>query len=102
MVRDLAGREADRVGVEGAREAAVRRHDDDQPVVLRVQVAAGQQRMVRLVQDRGEVRDHLVELLAVGTRGQRRLLGPAQLGGRDELHRPGDLLDVLGGADPPA
>ena len=95
VLRDLAGREAHGVGVEGAREAAVRGHDDDQPVVLRVQVAAGQQRVVRLVQDRGEVRDDLVELLAVGTRGQRGLLGPAQLGGRDELHRPGDLLDVL-------
>ena len=62
---------------------------------------SAEQRVVLAAQDGGEVGEDLVELLAVRPRGERRVLGALQLRRGHELHRPGDLLDVPDGADPP-
>ena len=94
---DLAGRVADRIRVERAREAAVGREQDDEPTAAFTDV--GQQRMVLGVQHRGGVREDLVELLAVRPRLERRVLGALELGGRHELHRARDLLDVADRSD---
>ena len=43
---------------------------------------------------RGQVGEDLVDLVGVGPRLERRVLGALQLRRSHELHRPGDLLDV--------
>jgi len=48
--------------------------------------------VILAAEDGREVGQDLVDLLRVRPRREHRLLGPAQLRGRDELHRPGDLL----------
>jgi len=100
VFRDLAGDETDRVGVQRPGEAAVAGHDHDEAVVLATEVPVRQERVVGPAEHRREVRDDLVERLAIGAGGERGLLRTPQLGGCDELHRPGDLLDVLGRSDP--
>ena len=59
-----------------------------------------EERMLVAAEDRREVGQDLVDLLAVRPRGERRVLGALQLGRGHELHRPGDLLDVLGPTSP--
>ena len=80
----------------GPGQRPVRRDQHDQALAAR---RLGQQRMVLAAEHRGEVGQDLVELLAVGPRRQRRVLGALQLRRRHELHRAGDLLDVLDRAD---
>ncbi len=46
-----------------------------------------------------QIGEDLVQLLAVGPRLEGRVLGSLQLRCRHELHRTGDLLDVLDRAD---
>ena len=48
--------------------AAVRRDEHDEPLAT---LAPGEERVVLTGQDRGEVREDLLELLAVGPRGER-------------------------------
>ena len=88
---DLLGREADGIGVERAGHAAVggEEHDEARAVTL-----LGQQGVLLRVEHRGDVSEHLVELVAVRARGQRGLLGAPELGRSHELHGAGDLLDV--------
>ena len=97
VLGDLAGREPDRVGVQRAGEAAVGRDQHDEPLAA---LALGEQRVILAAEDGGEVGEDLVDLLAVGPRRERRVLGALQLRRRNELHRPRDLLDVPDGADP--
>ena len=61
--------------------------------------AAREERMVLIGEHRGDVRQDLVELVAVGARLEGRVLGTLELGRSHELHRAGDLLDVLDRAD---
>ena len=96
VLRDLARGEADRVRVERAGQAAIRGDQDDQALAA---LALGEERMVLGAEDRGKIGEDLVELLGVRPRGERRLLGAAELRGGHELHRPRDLLDVADGAD---
>jgi hypothetical protein len=56
--------------------------------------------MIVTAEDRGEIRQHLIELLAVRARRERGVLGSLELRCRDELHRSCDLLDIPDGADP--
>src|SRR4029079_3325114 len=58
--------------------------------------------MVLAAEDGREVGEHLVDLLCVGARGERRFLGTLELRRRHALHRPRDLLDVSRRLDPPA
>ena len=96
---DLLGREPDRVRVERPGEAAVARHEDDEPLAA---LAPGEQRVLVAAEDDGEVGEDLVELLAVRPGMERRVLGALQLRRGDELHRPRDLLDVADrGYSPP-
>ncbi len=91
VLNDLLGGEADGVSVEGAGQAAIARDEDDEPLAL---VAATEQRVLVTREDGGEIRQDLVEQVGVGSRGQGRILGTAELGRRHELHRPGYLSDV--------
>jgi hypothetical protein len=43
---------------------------------------------------------NIVHLIRIGARQQRSFLGPAQLSGRNHLHRLGDLLRVTDRNDP--
>ena len=92
VLGDLAGGEPDRVRVEGPGEAAIGRDQHDQPLAA---FALGEERVVVAAEDRGQVGEDLVDLLAVGPRREGRVLGALQLGRGHELHRPRDLLDVL-------
>jgi hypothetical protein len=98
VLEDLLEGEADRVRVQGAGEAPIGGEDHEEPLAALV---AGEERMGLRVEDRGEVGDDLVDLLAVRAGGERRVLGALELRRGDELHRPRDLLDVLDGADAP-
>jgi hypothetical protein len=91
MLRDLLGREANRVRVERPGESAVAGHEHDQALAA---LAPGEQRMLLRAEDRGEVGEDLVDLFAVGPRVERRLLRAAELRGGNELHRPRDLANV--------
>ena len=85
------------VGVVAAAKAAIRREQQQQDFFL---LARGKQRM-RLGGDTGgEVLEERRHLLGVRARREHRLLGAAQLGGRDHLHRLGDLLRIADRADP--
>ena len=97
VLGDLARREPDRVRVERSGQAAVGGDQHDQPLAA---LASDEERMVLAAQDGGQVGQDLVELLGVRPRRQRRVLGTLELARGDELHRPGDLLDVLDRADP--
>ena len=92
VLDDLAGDEADDVRVERARQAAVGRDQHDQPLAA---LALGEERVVLAAEHGREVGEDLVDLLAVRPRRERRVLGALQLRRRHELHRAGDLLDVL-------
>ena len=82
----------------GAGQAAVGRDQDDQALAG---LAPDEERMVLAAEHAGEVGEDLVELLGVRPRGERRLLGALELRRGHELHRPGDLLDVLRRLDSP-
>jgi hypothetical protein len=73
------------------------RDEDDEPEAT---LALREERMVVGPEDGREVGEDLVDLLGVRARGERRVLGALELRRGDELHRAGDLLDVLHGADP--
>jgi hypothetical protein len=89
---DLAGGKPDGVRVQRAREAPVGRDQHDQaPASLPL----GEQGVLIAAENRGQVGQDLVELVAVGAGVEGRFLGALELGRGDELHRPGDLLDVL-------
>ena len=90
--RDLAHGEADGVRVERPGEAAVGGEQDDQPGALAVTC---QQGMLLRGQHGRDVREHLIQLVPVGARLEGRILGALQLRCSHELHRAGDLLDVL-------
>src|SRR6185295_11442313 len=92
VLGDLAGHEADGVGVQRPGEAAIRGDQDQQALATG---RLGEQRMILAAEHGGDVGEDLVDLLAVRPRCERRLLRAPQLRGRDELHRPRDLLDVL-------
>ena len=91
-------READGVGVERARQAAVGR---EQHHAARARVAAREQRMLIAAQHRGEIGQNLVDLVGVRPRLERRVLGTFQLRRGDKLHRSRDLLDVADRRDAP-
>ena len=91
-VDDVAHAEADGVGVERSGEAAIGGEQHDQ---AGAHGPLAEQRMLVAVEDRGEVREDLVQLVPVGPRLEGRVLGTLQLRGSHELHRTGDLLDVL-------
>ena len=63
-------------------------------------LAPREERVLLAAEDGREVRDDLLELVRVGAGGERGVLGALELRCSDELHRAGDLLDVLDGADP--
>jgi hypothetical protein len=93
---DGACRVAHGVGVERSREAPVGGEQDDE-------AGAGllpREQRVLLGGEHGcDVREDLVQLLLVGPRLERRVLGALELGRGHELHRARDLLDVLDRAD---
>ena len=97
LVDDVAGHEPHDVGVQRTGQRAVRRDEHDQALAA---LRGRQQRVVLAAEDRREVGQDLIELLAVGPRRERRVLGALELRRGHELHRPRDLLDVLHGADP--
>ena len=93
------GREPDRVRVERPGQAAVGRHEDDQPLAA---FAPGEQRMVVAAEDRRRGRRGPRRASGCTAAAcERRVLGALELGRGHELHRPGDLLDVADGGDPP-
>ena len=96
LVDDVAGHEPHDVRVQRTGQRAVRRDEHDQALAA---LRGRQQRVVLAAEDRREVGQDLVELLAVRPRRERRVLGALELRRGDELHRPRDLLDVLHGAD---
>ena len=98
VLGDLARDEADRVRVERAGEAAVRRDQHEQTLALGRLL---QERVVLAAEDRRDVREDLVDLLAVRAGREGRVLGAPELRRRHELHGARDLLDVLGRVDPP-
>src|SRR5581483_11145019 len=85
---------ADDLGVEGAREAAVARHQQ-QPDGL-AGLALLQQGEPRHGPHRrlGDLARHLADRLRVGAHGRDPLLGAPQARRGHHLHRPGDLVDV--------
>src|SRR5207249_3728384 len=85
------------VGVERPSQRAVRGDQDDQSLTA---LAGSQQRVVVTGEDRGQVGQDLVELLAVWPGREGRILGALQFRRRHELHGARDLLDVLDGSDP--
>ena len=97
---DLACREPDRVRVQRAGQAAIGRDQDDQPPAA---LAPDEERMV-LAAEHGRDRSARTSssFSAYGRDCEGRLLGALELRGGDELHRPGDLLDVPGRLDPSA
>ena len=97
VIDDLLRREPDEVGHKRSGQGPVRGDEDDQaPAALTL----SEQRMLLAAEDGREVRQHLVDLLRVRARSERRVLGALELGRGHELHRPGDLADVANGADP--
>ena len=94
----LAGEPHDR-GVERAAQAALGGADEQE-------MDAGRRRCRRAAAARrgcrdrgGDVAEHLLHALGIGTRRLGRRLGTAQLRRRDHLHRLGDLLRRLGRGD---
>jgi hypothetical protein len=97
VLGDLARGETDGVRVQRPGEATIGRDEDEQALAA---LARGQEGMVLGTEHGGEIRKHLVDLLAVRPRREGRVLGAPELRGRNKLHRPRDLLDVANRADP--
>src|SRR5690349_2378338 len=81
---------SDQVRVEPPAQTAIRGNQHEVNIML---FTVGQQG-VRQGLTLREVLQHLFQLLGVRAGGERGLLRPAQPGGRDHLHRLGNLLDV--------
>ena len=86
------------VGVEAAAQAALGGHDDEQ---MHLVLAGADEQLRRgvAVGAPAEVAEHRIHALGIGARGGGRLLGAAQLGRGDHLHRLGDLPRRLDGGD---
>ena len=97
-----AQRSLDQIGIESSRQSLVAGEEEQFDALL---LTLGEKRIGAdigvALRGRGEIGQHFVEQLRVGTRGQHFLLRPAQLCRRDHLHGPGDLLRVLDRADSP-
>src|SRR5881397_3558144 len=85
------------VGVVGAAEPLVGSYDQEFDLLI---AALRQKRMTLLRNAGGQVIQNREHLLCVGACSKDALLGAAQPCGRDELHRAGDLLNVLCTPDP--
>ncbi len=92
-------RQAHDRGVESAGQAALAGANQQQVNLIRA--SAGEQRRCtgRARRGAGDIGDHRAHLVGIGPRRLGRLLGAAQSGSRDHLHRLGDLLRRLGGGD---
>jgi len=86
------------IAVEGAAEPLVGRDDDES---LPARIPAKKQRVGLGVGPEGQAAQHLLHLEGVGACLQDALLSPAQLRGRHQLHRLGDLLRALDRRDAP-
>ncbi len=101
---DAAAGFLDQVRVEGAREPAVGGEQDDRGAggaALPRRGRPPEQRKPLGQLGGHQVGEHLAQRLGVGPGRDHPVLRALQLGGGDQLHRPGDLPGVLDGADPP-
>ena len=95
----MLAREPHDRGIERAAQAALGGADDQQVRLVGAGAAQQRGRAIEPATDAGDIAQHRVHALGVGTRGLGRRLGAAQLRRRDHLHRLGDLLRRLGGGD---
>src|SRR5271166_5714000 len=96
--RALARKAHDR-GVEGARQAALAGANEQQVNLVLAGARQERRRARRTRRGAGDVGDHRLHLVGIGTRSFRDGLRAAQLGRRDHLHGLGDFLRRLGGGD---
>ena len=91
---ERAGR-LDDVGVEASAESFVAGHDNHHRLAVGAALPRREQRMHGRVNTRRDTEQHPLHLHGVGPRIHDALLGAAQLGGGNHLHRLRDLLRVL-------
>ena len=93
----------DQVGIEGPRQPAVGRHQDQprrgRPALGRGRRLAQQREPLGQLR-RHQVRDHAAQRLRIGAGGHHPIRRALQLGRGHQLHRPGDLAGVLDRPDP--
>src|SRR5262249_45910558 len=79
------------IGIESATQTAIGGNQQKSDILL---FTGSEEWMREGLALSGKVLQHLFQLLGVRSSSERSLLRPAQPGGRDHLHRLGNLLDV--------
>src|SRR5262245_6481983 len=89
----------DQVGIESAAQAPVRGHQRHYIILVASRV---QQGIVIVARPRSQTLKNSGHGRCVGARGEHSVLSPLQLGGRNHLHGPRELLHALYRPDPPS